>query len=926
MQKVLRSLIHEKLPEELRFQLELLSRKRNLINDERVEKILQLFRDFNIDNVIPLGLGTNRYAVKVDGYVIKIATDNDGKIDNFKEFKMSKRLYPYVTKTYEVSENGTILVAEYVSPFTSFSEMMMHANEIREILSKLSSTYLIGDVGITAKNYANWGLRTGNSQPVCLDFAYVYEVSSELFVCRKCGSMLIPDNDFKRLHCSNNTCKSEDVEFESIRAKLGNDLHKHEIGDLREEGYYLTESNVTTELSEQRSNYLVNQKKKKESIKEEDTMSNNIENNMAIARSLNVRNQFDIPTFIGTSKVVIDDKKEEVIVLNGTTKAVESVNEKLDDEDINDVAFSCSMDDDIPATTGYASVVEEYSKEPDDHFIMNDEPIIVETKEIKNAPINVAAKKNKPKINDWFVNNMYKAFSKISNRVSNYMKSIDHYNNYNYLLKSKMEEYKYYKCIESAVFRSLTNFCNFTYIIAPRDNGEGDRKIFTPPTEINGTNYEPTLIFMSRVWCDRDVYTAGDNLVMSSYRSKYSDYQGFQVEWIDSFKKRITGKTNMPKKLIDIIADDIQKEWCVPYFESLDDDNEEDIEATIMFPTDVVDEDDDSEDVAFSGSTGVDIVQGYVNDEYDDEDEDNESDNISVCIYHHESMDVVRINSTSIFGNINIPLYCVLDDIDSTTIGESMIDDRNGIWDWLIHMTPDVVFTTNNPDRWIAINDSDDYVNIPRVAILDETDDVYTIGVYSIDGIFDIASEDDFTLVTDINMLKKINRLINNEIGYSCISHLKVSIGLEDLIMTEEEVMETLNMEFPDEDESEEVDESTNISSEEAPVEDDSTEEVIDSKTSAAEQAAIDAMMADESDESSYESASEEVADEDYFRQEDEEETEGSEEAEVRTETSEADAEGNRHVYEVTNNSSESLPDSEITIPATFKPIRRFNS
>ena len=42
MQKTLRSLIHEKIPLELRFQLELLSRKRNLINDEKFEKIIEL--------------------------------------------------------------------------------------------------------------------------------------------------------------------------------------------------------------------------------------------------------------------------------------------------------------------------------------------------------------------------------------------------------------------------------------------------------------------------------------------------------------------------------------------------------------------------------------------------------------------------------------------------------------------------------------------------------------------------------------------------------------------------------------------------------------------------------------------------------------------------------------------------------------------
>ena len=166
---------------------------------------MKLLRKYDIDGIVPLGPGTNRYAFKLDGFVVKVATDNDGKIDNLKEFKMAKRLFPYVTKTYEVSENGTLLVAEYIQPFESYREMCMYQDKIKDILEKLSDVYLIGDVGITSKNYSNWGLRIGTEDPVCLDFAYVYEVKSELFVCNKCrtGSMLVPTPDFTKLQCSN---------------------------------------------------------------------------------------------------------------------------------------------------------------------------------------------------------------------------------------------------------------------------------------------------------------------------------------------------------------------------------------------------------------------------------------------------------------------------------------------------------------------------------------------------------------------------------------------------------------------------------------------------------------------------------------------------------------------------------------------------
>ena len=266
--KVLRSLIHEKFSLDLRLELELLSRRRDIGNREKQEELIQLLRKNDINDIVMLGSGTNRYAFKLSGFVVKFATDHDGKIDNLKEFKMAKRLYPYVIKVHEVSENGTILVCEYITPFDSFSEMMQHADEIRDILSQLSDSYLIGDVGLSEKNYSNWGVRIGTNTPVCLDFAYVYSVSGSLFTCGyyKSHSVLFPSKDYTKLYCSNPSCGKE-YKFEDIRSKIGNDVHQHEIGDLSEEGYLMTSSNVLVELDPSRSNYL--KSTKKDSDKEE---------------------------------------------------------------------------------------------------------------------------------------------------------------------------------------------------------------------------------------------------------------------------------------------------------------------------------------------------------------------------------------------------------------------------------------------------------------------------------------------------------------------------------------------------------------------------------------------------------------------------------------------------------------------------------
>ena len=74
MIKILRSLIHEFLPLELRFQIELLSRRRDITNKEKQDELLKLLRTFNLDNFVQLGPGTNRYAFRLNGFVIKSET------------------------------------------------------------------------------------------------------------------------------------------------------------------------------------------------------------------------------------------------------------------------------------------------------------------------------------------------------------------------------------------------------------------------------------------------------------------------------------------------------------------------------------------------------------------------------------------------------------------------------------------------------------------------------------------------------------------------------------------------------------------------------------------------------------------------------------------------------------------------------------
>ena len=269
MNKELRSLINEFFPLELRVELELLSRKRDILNKEKQDELIKLLRKYQIKDISLLGSGTNRYAFKFHGYAIKFATDQDGRIDNLTEFKMAKYLYPLVIKIHEISKNGTLLVTEYIQPFDSFGEMQMHRDQIVKILQDLSSQYLIGDVGISSKNFRNWGKRLNSNAPVCLDFAYVYDVKSKLFVCSNCNqnSMLRSDETFTRLVCPNKDCRSVFL-FEDIRRKISNKEHYDNIKNIEEDGYYMETSSKVFTLNPDKSIYLkelnkMNEAKKK---------------------------------------------------------------------------------------------------------------------------------------------------------------------------------------------------------------------------------------------------------------------------------------------------------------------------------------------------------------------------------------------------------------------------------------------------------------------------------------------------------------------------------------------------------------------------------------------------------------------------------------------------------------------------------------
>ena len=61
----------------------------DISNNEKNAFVKTLLTDYNIP-FSGLGPGTNRMAVLIDGYAVKIALDKDGMIDNKREFLYTK--------------------------------------------------------------------------------------------------------------------------------------------------------------------------------------------------------------------------------------------------------------------------------------------------------------------------------------------------------------------------------------------------------------------------------------------------------------------------------------------------------------------------------------------------------------------------------------------------------------------------------------------------------------------------------------------------------------------------------------------------------------------------------------------------------------------------------------------------------------------
>lgn len=256
--KKFRSILLKYINKDLYMELLKLTMMYDIDNNAKGFELKRLLTEYNVPYT-SLGSGTNRFGILIDGYAVKFALDADGMIDNQREFLYSKKLYPYVVKCYEAFPNGLCAVTEYVEIF-NLDAFYRYQDKMREMLSEISNIFLIGDVGVTSKNYINWGIRHSGEDEICImDFAYIYDVKYGIFKCSCDNETLLQyDKDFVNFICPR--CGRK-YTFGEIRRKVTRKAQKEEIGDISELGYNL---HAETEVLPINPQFTVVENKKKE--------------------------------------------------------------------------------------------------------------------------------------------------------------------------------------------------------------------------------------------------------------------------------------------------------------------------------------------------------------------------------------------------------------------------------------------------------------------------------------------------------------------------------------------------------------------------------------------------------------------------------------------------------------------------------------
>lgn len=383
--------------------------------------------------------------------------------------------------------------------------------------------------------------------------------------------------------------------------------------------------------------------------------------------------------------------------------------------------------------------------------------------------------------------NLDKAISKIANYIGEYLHIQDVFNNIKWDLKDrKIDAKTFYRKVQNCIYHTLIDFCGI-------ETDEEGTNIILP--FVPGSPCIPTLTFFDRIFNEKNIcFEKNPSTLMNKYRKLYPDCDGIQPEWIECFKTRMKEKRDkllVDDRAINEIANIIRETWCstiIPV--STEEISAEEVNLS-RFPVEI------SMEKSRKGAT---VVQTPVpNDDEEDDPEDepyDEDEDLNYPIIEillGEKFDIIHVISSDTLGQVVYPFYEKLDTISIDKHISSIADDRNGIWDGLIHLLPDLPFNTADPERYIAGNEDIHGTDV-KCVIMDDIDKTYTIGVYANPEIFITDEEGIRSQVTDeeeyIDIMKKITYLINDNISTGPMSHLAKTLTMPEIFREEKYILQ----------------------------------------------------------------------------------------------------------------------------------------
>jgi len=386
-----------------------------------------------------------------------------------------------------------------------------------------------------------------------------------------------------------------------------------------------------------------------------------------------------------------------------------------------------------------------------------------------------------------------RSISKLGNYIKEWIINEHLYDSVSDTLKPKnLVRELFYRRTQSSVYHSLLEFCGVTR------NLDGS---ITFPEVTRDMECISTLYFLDRMFTDQSLIHENYRVVMDKYRRIYSDHNGIQVEWLEVLKKKLSEKAFIDSFGINAVLGTIKANWCTPVEKSIiitEPPEPTKIPQTYVIQNPVTDDDDE---------------------EYEDEDDDDDMrEPLTVTIEHDNAFDIIIISHSivrypspsnlnpdvkPIVDEIAIPFVVNLDDVPINGYIPSLSDDRNGMWDWLIHFQPDMVFPTKSPERYLEWN-SNSEVTYVKCVILDYTkeDEEYIMGVYRVDEEFGNSKENE-------EIIKQINHVVKDDIASGTISSLKRTLVVEELFETEENVLAYITQYESEDDDEDDDDELT---------------------------------------------------------------------------------------------------------------------